>query len=474
MIVNSFTFALFFIIVFVGYYGVFNSNVKSQNWWLLCCSLFSYWLASKSFVILLFFCTILYYGLGRIIVQMKNRKFPKFFMLFGVLFGILILLYFKYLNFFIDSFSVIFQKIGFETQPHFASIVIPVGISFFTFKLIAYVVDVYNGKVEVCKDYVEFANYISFFPTILSGPIDRPKSLLEQMREKRLFDYHNSAEGCRQILWGLFKKMIVADGLAEYVHCDIETSGGSTLLLAALLYSIQIYTDFSGYSDMAIGVGKLLGFRITRNFNNPYFSRSVSEFWKRWHISLMEWLKEYVYFPLGGSRLAKVKTIRNTIIVFLISGLWHGANWTFVLWGIYHAVLFLPGLLFKGFKRYKVSTPYNWSQTLNVIVVFTLVTNGWIIFRCEDLGQVYNYFSNILDTSLFSVPNNLAVLFVPIIGSLFMFVTEWLNRENEVPVLIPHFKLLNNSNVRIVLYALFFVLITIYGGTEEQFIYFQF
>ena len=283
------------------------------------------------------------------------------------------------------------------------------GISFYTFQALSYSIDVYRGKIEPTKDIVAFFAFISFFPQLVAGPIERATNLLPQFLKKREFNYDTAVDGMRQILWGLFKKIVVADNCAVFVDQVFSTytyQSGSSLLLGAIFFTFQIYGDFSGYSDIAIGTAKLFGIKLMRNFNVPYFSRDIAEFWRRWHISLTTWFRDYVYIPLGGSRVSKAKVIRNTFIIFLVSGFWHGANWTFIAWGAYHAILFLP-LILTG-KNRKYTNQISEGRVLptfkeagQMLLTFFLAVIGWIIFRAESIGQAWEYVCGMLQSDTF-------------------------------------------------------------------------
>ena len=355
MVFNSIPFVLFFVVVFFVYWFLLKKYTKAQNVFLLVASYFFYGYADWKMLPLLMVATAVFYYLGIGIGHSKSEKTASRLRVLGVVLGVGLLLYFKYLNIFIESFAHLFEIIGLHTNWHTFNIIMPLGVSFFTFRLISYVIDVYNGEVEPTRDVVEFATYIAFFPCILSGPIDKPK-FIDQLHQKRKFNYYQAVDGLRQILWGLFKKMLVADTCALYVDkvfSSYTDQTGSTLLFAIILYSFQLYADFSGYSDMAIGVGKLLGFRITRNFHYPFFALNVADFWHRWHISLTTWVTDYVFTPLNFQfrRWGKVGVILAIIINMMVVGLWHGANWKYILFGLYHGLLFVPLILSGAFMK---------------------------------------------------------------------------------------------------------------------------
>lgn len=472
MVVNSVPFLVFFLVVFALYY-LFSKSCKAQQWVMLLASYFFYGFADARMLWLLVGATIVFYSLGVGIANAGNDKTKNVLTATGVILGVALLLYFKYLNFFVESFSYLLEIIGLHTNWETFKIIMPLGISFFTFKLISYIVDIRQGTVPVEKDFVSFAAYISFFPTILSGPIDRACNFLPQMKQAKCFDYTLAVEGCRQILWGMFKKMVVADGLSLFIQRDLDTSNGATLAIVAIFYSIQLYADFSGYSDMAIGVGKLLGYRIAPNFRYPYFSQNIAEFWRRWHMSLLTWFRYYLYIPLGGSRCSHGKVIRNTFIVFLVSGLWHGANWTFVCWGLFHAMLFMPTLLLgrKAAKHpFDEKQPLTIRRIFSMLTVFVLVTIAWVIFRMDSISQFFQYMDKVFSMSFFAKPEGVMWAMPAFLASLFMFGIEWYHRNLEFPLLhLPTSKVARWS-----MYLLLVVAIVFYQGKPTEFIYFKF
>ena len=393
----------------------------------------------------------------------------------NILLNLGILGLFKYYDFFVTEFAQLFHL---STEGLLLKVILPVGISFYTFQALSYSIDVYRGKIEPTKDIVAFFAFISFFPQLVAGPIERATHLLPQFQKKREFDYDTAVDGMRQILWGLFKKIVVADNCAVYVNQVFANSGshsGSTLLLAAVFFTFQIYGDFSGYSDIAIGTAKLFGIRLMRNFNVPYFSRDIAEFWRRWHISLTTWFRDYVYIPLGGSRVSKAKVIRNTFVIFLVSGFWHGANWTFIVWGAYHALLFLPLILTGKNRKYTNQIAEGrYLPTLKeagqMLLTFILAVFGWIVFRSESIGQAWEVILGIMNSSLFTAPMVVVGLkkIVFVIGVLLL--VEWLNRSKEHGLAIGNLPLW----LRMVsCYVLVLVILEL-GGNSQSFIYFQF
>jgi len=491
MLFNSLQFALFLPIVFLLYWFVFDRfisksehQLRLQNAFVVVASYVFYGWWDWKFLLLIAFTSFCSWGSGLLIGKAKSKKEAKTWTTLNIVLNLSILALFKYYDFFVAEFVQLFHV---SSERFLLKVMLPVGISFYTFQALSYSIDVYWGKIEPTKDIVAFFAFISFFPQLVAGPIERATNLLPQFLKKREFDYDTAVDGMRQILWGLFKKIVVADNCAMYVDQvfpDYMNQTGSTLLLAAFFFTFEIYGDFSGYSDIAIGTAKLFGIKLMRNFNMPYFSRNIAEFWRRWHISLTAWFRDYVYFPLGGSRVSKIKVVRNTFIVFLVSGIWHGANWTFFAWGVYHALLFLPLLLMGKNRKYTDQLAEGrilptLKETGRILLTFFLVMIGWIVFRAESIGDAWGYISRMFSASLFSVPLLIVrEYYIPLfISIIILIVVEWLQREQkDFDVAITFNKLLNiqNEKVRAVVYALLLVLIILYGGQPASFIYFQF
>lgn len=482
MLFNSLTYAIFLPIVFAIYW-LLGKNYKWQNIFLLLASYVFYAWWDWRFLSLLVGMSIISWCCGYLINRLQYTSHlinAKCCMITSIVINVGILAIFKYYNFFVGSFADLF---GLQNSIHSLKIVLPLGISFFTFQAIAYVVDVYKRKIEP-TNLVDCLLYIGFFPKLLAGPIERPTNLIPQIQKPRVFEYDLAVDGCRQMLWGLFKKVVVADNAAIYVnqvYGDYANQSGSTLLLAAILYTIQIYGDFSGYSDMAIGTAKLLGFRFRDNFLFPYFSRNMNEFWHRWHISLNTWFVDYVYIPLGGSRNGKWHTIRNIMIVFLLSGLWHGADWSFVAWGAYHGLLLVLLILLNRNAKYEHVVAYDKTfPTLKefgqMILVFALATFGWMMFRADNMTQFIDYAARMCSADILSMPDmsGYAILFCNI---ALMFVMEWFMRRQKHGF---DFSYQQRSDkplsvaTRYTLYALIFILILLFGGHTENFIYMYF
>jgi D-alanyl-lipoteichoic acid acyltransferase DltB (MBOAT superfamily) len=400
----------------------------------------------------------------------------------NILLNLGILGLFKYYNFFVENFIAAFASIGIHLQPVTLQVILPVGISFYTFQALSYSIDVYKKKIEPTKDIVSFFAFVSFFPQLMAGPIERATTFLPQFYVKRTFDYTKAVDGMRQILWGLFKKVVIADNcafLANEIFDNYTDYSASTLILGALFFTFQIYGDFSGYSDIAIGTARLFGFNLMRNFNFPYFSRDIAEFWRRWHISLTTWFRDYVYIPLGGSRVSRGKVVRNTFMIFLVSGFWHGANWTFICWGAYHAILFLP-LILLG-KNRKFTTTVAEGKTFPTItelfqmgITFGLVVFGWILFRAENMNQAWDYISRIFSSPSLTIPIISVISKYKIIATLLfigiLILIEWQSRKKQHGLQIN----IKSTTIKWFIYFVFIVIIWAFGGQQEAFIYFQF
>lgn len=483
MVFNSIPFVLFFVVVFFVYWMLLKRNTKAQNVFLLVASYFFYGYADWKMLPLLMVSTVVFYLLGIGIGRAKTEKAASWLKVLGVVLGVGLLFYFKYLNFFISSFSDLFESMGLHTNWHTFNIIMPLGVSFFTFRLISYVLDIHNDEIEPTKDVVDFATYVAFFPCILSGPIDRPK-FINQLKQKREFNYDHAVDGMRQILWGLFKKIVVADNCAVFVDKVFTTyteQSGSSLLLAAVFCAFQVYADFSGYSDMAIGVGKLLGFSITRNFNNPFFALNMADFWRRWHISLTSWLTDYVFTPLSFQfrRWGKAGMILAIIINMVLVGMWHGANWTFAAYGLYHGLLFVP-LVFSGafMKKTKITTnrfglPIV-KDASKILLTFTLVVVGLIIFRSDSLWQAWEYFIGMLQFGTLRASYRFFVqsdVWTSSLFSILMLVVEWFQKDKSHGLEVSNIKY---GWLRYVVYYILIVLILNNFGEEKTFIYFQF
>lgn len=477
MLFNSFEFLLYLPIVFILYWFVFK-QLKWQNLLVVVASYIFYGWWDYRFLLLIAFTTICSFISALWIVRLKDKGQPgisKFLTIANIAINLIILGVFKYFNFFADSFAQLFYSLGVSIHPVTLKLVLPVGISFYTFQALSYTIDVYRGKLDATRDVVSFFAFISFFPQLVAGPIERATNLLPQFQRSRSFDYVKAVDGTKQILWGLFKKMVIADNCADIVDriwLDYSQHSTLTLVLAAILFSFQIYGDFSGYSDIAIGTAKLFGIKLMRNFNLPYFSRSIAEFWKRWHISLNTWFVDYVYIPLGGSRVGKWKTMRNTFVIFFLSGLWHGANWTYVTWGLYHAALFLPLVMFDNRKKYTDVVAQNslvpsLRELVQVLSTFLFAAFGWIIFRANSLTEFWGYMTNMFSNYAISesVQGKKVFIFIAV-----LVMIEWMNRRKEHAFAID----LKQRWLRWSLYLITALLCLTEAGKQAQFIYFQF
>ena len=478
MLFNSIDFAVFLPIVFVIYWFVLNDNIKAQNIFLILVSYVFYGWWDWRFLTLIFSSSLVDYCVGMYLSRAETNKKRRSLLLLSIFVNLGFLGFFKYYNFFINSFVETFTFLGFSMHAQGLQIILPVGISFYTFQTLSYSIDIYKRKLQPTEDIISFFAFVSFFPQLVAGPIERASNLLIQFHRKRVFAYEKSVDGMRQILWGLFKKMVIADNCAIYVNDVFANSGhssGSTLLLGAFFFSIQIYGDFSGYSDIAIGTARLFGFDLRRNFALPYFSRDIAEFWRRWHISLSTWFRDYVYIPLGGSRCGTWMKIRNTFAIFVLSGLWHGANWTFIVWGILHALYFLPLLLMKK-NRENVGPIADGQllpsakEALQVTTPFILTSIAWVFFRAESVCQAIDYIKGIFTLSLFSFPD--ALPYKTLLLLIAFIVAEWLQRDKQHVLQFDKGHL--PKPVRRGLYYTIILAIYIFGGQQQEFIYFQF
>jgi alginate O-acetyltransferase complex protein AlgI len=477
MLFNSINFAIFLPIVFILYWFVTKKSLKAQNILLLVSSYFFYACWDWRFLFLLVFSTALDYITGLKIADAKKQSAKKFWFWLSITVNLGFLGVFKYYNFFITSFTEAIAHLGIALNPWTLKVILPVGISFYTFHGLSYVIDIYKERIKPEKDFIDYSVFVSFFPLLVAGPIERATHLLPQIQKKRTFDYGKAVDGLRQILWGLFKKVVIADRCAEYVNLIFNNPGdysGSTHILGAIFFAFQIYCDFSGYSDIALGTARLFGIELLRNFAFPYFSRDIAEFWRRWHISLSTWFRDYLYIPLGGSKGGMWMKIRNTFIIFLVSGFWHGANWTFIIWGFLNTLYIMPSIIFgtnrnnldivaKG--RYFPSI----REFFAIVVTFGLTVFAWIFFRAESVGHAFSYISEIFSGSLLTVPFVKPIL---ILLAIIFLVIEWLGREDQYA--LANFGVKWPKAMRLAFYYLIVLAIFLFAGGEQQFIYFQF
>ncbi len=482
MLFNSINFAIFLPIIFVLYWFATNKSLKLQNILLLVSSYFFYACWDWRFLFLLIFSTLLDYFTGLKMSETKNKKIKFFWFWLSITVNIGFLGVFKYYNFFATSFAKAVSHLGVHVNLSLLNVILPVGISFYTFHGLSYVIDIYKGKIKAEKSFIDYAVFVCFFPLLVAGPIERATHLLPQIKKKRVFTYSMAVDGLRQILWGLFKKIVIADQCAIYANMIFNNAAhfsGSTLVVGAIFFAFQIYGDFSGYSDIAIGTAKLLGIELLRNFAFPYFSRDIAEFWRRWHISLSSWFRDYLYIPLGGSKGGMWMKIRNTLIIFLVSGFWHGANWTFIIWGLLNALYIMPSIILNTHRNNldivaKGRIFPTLKELRSIIITFSLSVFAWIFFRAENLSHALSYISKIFSCSLFTSPqipiNILSVC--TIILTIIFIIIEWMGREKEHA--LSTFGIKWPKFLRLIFYYLIVLAIILFYGSVQQFIYFQF
>ncbi|MDO9551463.1 MBOAT family protein [Rhodonellum sp.] len=478
MLFNSIDFAIFLPLVFLLYWFATKESIKKQNLLIVAASYMFYGWWDWRFLFLIMFSTVVDYLIGISLSNETNEKKRKMLLWISICINLGFLGFFKYFNFFIDNFTTAFSFFGGEISGSSLNIILPVGISFYTFQTLSYTIDVYKKKIDATKDFVAFSAFVSFFPQLVAGPIERASNLLPQFYNKRTFDKQKAVDGLRQILWGLFKKIVIADNCAESANIifnNSENFSGSTLVIGGILFAFQIYGDFSGYSDIAIGTSRLFGFDLMRNFAFPYFSRDIAEFWRRWHISLSTWFRDYLYIPLGGSKGGTWMKVRNTFIIFIVSGFWHGANWTFVVWGALNALYFLP-LLLSNKNRANIDIVAigknlpTANELLKMTYTFGLTVLAWIIFRADNIAHAWNYLGTIFSRSLFSFPDHLPKTTFLLI--LIFTLIEWLGREQQYAIAIMGFRW--PKKLRLTFYYSIILAIFLFSGQEQEFIYFQF
>ena len=482
MLFNSIDFAIFLPIIFILYWFVANKNLKLQNLLIVAASYLFYGWWDYRFLSLILFSTIVDYSLGIGLLKQENITKRKILLWTSILVNLGFLGFFKYYNFFLDNFITAFSFFGTEIKANSLNIILPVGISFYTFQTLSYSIDVYKRKLEPTKDFIAFSAFVSFFPQLVAGPIERARNLLPQFYKKRTFDYSKAVDGMRQILWGLFKKIVIADNCAVFanqIFNNYSDYSGSTLVLGAVFFAFQIYGDFSGYSDIAIGTARLFGFNLMQNFAFPYFSRDIAEFWRRWHISLSTWFRDYIYIPLGGSRGTNYLKIRNVFIIFLLSGFWHGSNWTFIIWGGLNAMYFLPIMLLN---KNRINTNIvaqgkylpSMKEVFSMSLTFSLTTLAWVFFRAEDIHHAISYLSNIIHPSTLTFPElitpKLEMIYTLLCIFILLFI-EWVNRDKAHGLDIASYK----KNIRWILYFIIILMTITFGSfNQNSFIYFQF
>lgn len=477
MFFNSIAFAIFLPIVFLLYWFVFNKNKSTQNALLIIASYYFYSCWDWRFLFLLVFSTFLDYYTGIQIEKGKSEKSRKFWFWLSILVNLGFLGVFKYYNFFASSFSELLNSAGIKASPLLLNVILPVGISFYTFHGLSYVIDIYFKRIKAEYNFVDYSLFVSYFPLLVAGPIERATHLLPEIKVKREFDLENAKQGVYQIIWGLVKKVIIADTCAPYANAvfDNYTSMNSfSLILGAIYFAFQIYGDFSGYSDIALGVSKLFGLDLLRNFNYPYFSRDIAEFWRRWHISLSSWFRDYLYIPLGGSKGGLWMKIRNTFIIFVVSGFWHGANWTYLAWGFINAVYFLP-LLLSNSNRNNMDTiqlKFDFDSVkvfFSILYTFALTCIAWVFFRAKTITDAVLYLKRIITSRDFSfqyLDNERYSYELLLMIALFVLI-EWNNRSKVEPL---------SGKWSILKVALAILAIMAFGTFSDykEFIYFQF
>ncbi|QRM87783.1 MBOAT family protein [Lacinutrix sp. WUR7] len=478
MLFNSLDFALFIPIVFALYWMLQKHSVKWQNLLIVVASYVFYGWWDYRFLVLILFSTLVDFWIGNYLKKTTDTSKRKILLYTSVFVNIGLLGFFKYYNFFIDNFSAAFSFFGSDIQPNSLHIILPVGISFYTFQTLSYTIDVYRKKLEPTNNFIQFAAFVSFFPQLVAGPIERATHLLPQFKKKHTFHSKNAIDGLQQILWGLFKKVVIADNCAQFAN-DIFNNypaySSTTLLLGAFYFAFQIYGDFSGYSDIAIGTARLFGFNLMQNFALPYFSRDIAEFWRRWHISLSTWFRDYMYIPLGGSRGTKGNQIRNVFIIFLVSGFWHGANWTFIVWGFLNACYFLPVMLSNKNRVHTNIVAENSflpsiKEILQMGFTFFVTMIAWVFFRSENVTTAFLYMKQMGTFSLNFMEKiqleRYAFEIVPLI--VLLLIIEWFTRKQEHP--------LKETKQPILASLILMLLIFVFGSFSklQEFIYFQF
>lgn len=484
MLFNSIDFAVFLPLVFAVYWAIGSKNVRYQNLWIVISSYIFYGWWDYRFLSLIAFSTLVDFSVGRLLGKSENQKARKQLLAISVVVNLGFLGFFKYYNFFLDNFISAFRFFGSDLNASSLDIVLPVGISFYTFQTLSYTIDVYRRQIQPTDDIIAFSSYVCFFPQLVAGPIERATQLLPQFLNERKFDYNNAVLGLRQMLWGFFKKMVVADNcsqFANHIFNNSEELNGSSLVLGSIFFAFQIYGDFSGYSDIAIGTSRLFGVDLMRNFAFPYFSRDIAEFWRRWHISLSTWFRDYLYIPLGGSRGGIWMKVRNTFIIFVVSGFWHGANWTFIVWGALNALFFLPLMLMNKNRNHlsivalhsRFPSP---KELLSILLTFCLTLIAWIFFRAENLSHAIQYIDGIFSYSLFAVPNvELSLRLAQTLVFIFLLLMiEWKYRGHEFPFDFRDEKSKTSKLNRYLVYIGLVIIIVVFKGGQQEFIYFQF
>ncbi|MRH99172.1 MBOAT family protein [Kriegella sp. EG-1] len=487
MIFNSIDFAIFLPIVFSLYWFVFDKNLKYQNIVIVIASYLFYGWWDWRFLALIFVSSLIDFSVGIKLEKENGKGKRKILLWLSVIVNLGLLGFFKYYNFFLENFISTFSFFGIGFKANTLNIILPVGISFYTFQTLSYTIDVYKEKLKPSHNFISFLAFVSFFPQLVAGPIERATNLLPQFYKRRLFSYKKGVDGIRQIVWGLFKKIVIADNCAKFtneIFTNYASLDGSTLVVGAILFTFQIYGDFSGYSDIAIGTARLFGFELKQNFAFPYFSRDMAEFWRRWHISLSTWFRDYLYIPLGGSRGKTIMKVRNVFIIFLVSGFWHGANWTFVLWGLLNACYFIP-IMLTNRNRNNTDTVAlgkifpTLKELLQMSLTFGLTTFAWVFFRAENITHALSYIKRIFSSNNFLnlIPQTwggrmLSDFVFTLCSILILMVVEWFGREQQYG--IETMFGIKHRYIRWIIYLVLLFYIITFAGSSQDFIYFQF
>lgn len=480
MLFNSLDFAVFFPIVFLLYWFVFQKKLVHQNLLLLAASYYFYGCWDWRFLFLLIFSTLLDYFTGLMMNHSKVQSVRRRWFWLSVVVNLGFLGVFKYYDFFVTSFAEMFANMGIQINIRTLNIILPVGISFYTFHGLSYVIDIYNRRIEPCKSFVEYAVFVSFFPLLVAGPIERATHLLPQIQRNRHFDLQLAMLGCRQVLWGLFKKVVIADSCAvmvDSIFADYSEYSFFMLFLGVAFFYIQVYCDFSGYSDIALGTARLLGIELLRNFDYPMFSRDIAELWRRWHISLTTWFRDYIFFPLGGSRGTLLQTCRNVMIIFIVSGLWHGASWNYVVWGALNGLFLLPLIITGNNKNNTGQVAANSAlpslrEFGGMVLTFSLYSLSLVFFRSLDMHNAFEYFERMTHFDFIFFPdsvNNFELIRLMVLILAF-FAFEWVSRRKEFPLE----KLSLPMPVRWAFYLLLCLLVFAHTDNTDSFVYFQF
>lgn len=477
MLFNTFTFFVFFVIVFFVYWFLLKKNRVYQNILLLIASYIFYGWWDWRFLSLIVISTIVDFAIGKLIFSTTDKKRRKALLMLSLLVNLGFLGFFKYYNFFIENWIQAWETLGVSTNLSSLNIILPVGISFYTFQTLSYTIDIYRKKIKPTNSVLSFATFVAFFPQLVAGPIERAQHLLPQFLSERKFSYKHAMSGVHIFIWGLFKKVVIADTCATYVDVifqNYESMSTLTLMLGAVYFAFQIYGDFSGYSDMAIGLARMLGFDLMQNFRYPYFARDIAEFWRRWHISLTTWFRDYLYIPLGGSRTTKMLQIRNVFIIFIVSGFWHGANWTFIAWGFLNALYFLPLLLLKKNRINRDDIIMNSFKngidtTFKIFITFSITSLAWVFFRANDIQHAFGYLKRMLSELSFNIQFlSIERYTIELIAILGLFIAiEWFHKKYEHPFIGKYY-------MAKITFVLFLIITLGVFSSHEDFIYFQF